>query len=72
MGNIRLNTALAAKPKDLLEYVIIHEMTHLLEPTHNEKFIDTLNDNYPSWREARSELNELPLDAETWSIHRGE
>jgi predicted metal-dependent hydrolase len=65
--HIRLNTELVKKPKDLLEYVIVHEMTHLLEPTHSERFVSILDQNYPSWREARAELNELPLGAEKWS-----
>ena len=65
-GNIRLNTELVKKPKDLLEYVIVHEMVHLLEPTHNERFIEIIKKHYPTWREARAELNELPLTAETW------
>ena len=60
-GNIRLNTELVKKPKDLLEYVVVHEMTHLLEPTHNDRFIGILSEVYPSWREARLELNELPI-----------
>lgn len=54
------------KPKDLLEYVIVHEMAHLIEPTHSDRFISILEDHYPSWREARAELNELPLAAEVW------
>jgi predicted metal-dependent hydrolase len=66
VGNIRLNTELAKKPKDLLEYVVVHEMAHLQEPTHNERFVSTLDRNYPGWREARAELNELPLGAEKW------
>lgn len=65
-GNIRLNTELAKKPKDLLEYVIVHEMAHLIEPTHGDRFIAILEENCPSWREARAELNELPLAAEDW------
>lgn len=65
-GNIRLNTELVKKPKDLLEYVIVHEIVHLLEPTHNERFISILEEHYPTWREARAELNELPLTAEVW------
>ncbi|ROL84133.1 M48 family metallopeptidase [Pseudomonas chlororaphis] len=65
-GNIRLNTELVKKPKDLLEYVIVHEMVHLLEPTHNDRFISILEEQYPTWREARAELNELPLTAEAW------
>jgi predicted metal-dependent hydrolase len=64
--HIRLNTQLVTKPKDLLEYVIVHEMVHLIEPTHNDRFLSILGEHYPTWREARAELNELPLTAETW------
>jgi predicted metal-dependent hydrolase len=64
---IRLNTELVKKPKDLLEYIIVHEMVHIIEPTHSERFINLLNDYYPSWREARAELNELPLADERWA-----
>jgi predicted metal-dependent hydrolase len=63
-GHIRLNTELVKKPKDLLEYVIVHEMAHLLEPTHNDRFIAILYKHYPTWREARAELNKLPLAAD--------
>ncbi len=65
-GHIRLNTELVKKPKDLLEYVVVHEMIHLLEPRHSERFMTLLDKHYPTWREARAELNELPLAAETW------
>lgn len=65
-GTIRLNTELVKKPKDLLEYVVVHEMLHLIEPNHSPRFIDLLDKHYPSWREARVELNELPLAAESW------
>jgi predicted metal-dependent hydrolase len=60
-GTIRLNTELVKKPKDLLEYVIVHEMLHLLEPNHGPRFMALLDRHYPGWREARAELNELPL-----------
>ncbi|MBM3535984.1 MAG: M48 family metallopeptidase [Alphaproteobacteria bacterium] len=63
---IRLNTELVKKPKDFLEFVIVHEMLHLIEPTHSERFVTLLERHYPSWREARAELNELPLTAEVW------
>ena len=63
-GHIRLNTELVKKPKDLVEYVVIHEMAHFIEPTHSDKFIAILTEYYPTWREARAELNELPLAAE--------
>ena len=69
-GNIRLNTELVKKPKDLLEYVVVHEMVHLLEPTHSERFQLLLHKHYPTWREARAELNELPLAAEAWGRSR--
>jgi predicted metal-dependent hydrolase len=65
-GNIRINTELAKKPKDLLEYVVIHELLHLIEPRHSARFIGLLDEHYPSWREARNELNALPLSADAW------
>lgn len=64
--NIRLNTELVKKPKDLAEYVVVHEMVHLLEPTHNERFVALMHRFYPNWREARLELNELPLGQVEW------
>lgn len=63
---IRLNTELVKKPKDLLEYVVVHEMIHLIEPTHSERFVALMSQHYPTWREARAELNELPLSADVW------
>jgi predicted metal-dependent hydrolase len=66
-GHIRLNTELVKKPKDLVEYVVVHEMVHLIEPTHSERFVSILTKHFPSWREARAELNELPLSAEDWN-----
>lgn len=65
-GHIRLNTELVKKPKHLLEYVVVHEMAHLLAPTHNERFMVLLEQHYQTWREARAELNELPLSTEIW------
>ncbi len=65
-GHIRLDTELVKKPRELLEYVIVHELAHLIEPTHTERFLAILDKHYPSWREARAELNELPLAAEEW------
>jgi predicted metal-dependent hydrolase len=54
------------KPKDLVEYVVVHEMAHLLEPTHSERFVALLDRHWPQWREARKELNALPLASEGW------
>lgn len=65
-GHIRLNTELVKKPKDLVEYVVVHEMLHLIEPSHNKRFTSLMDRHYPTWREARAELNALRLAAETW------
>ena len=64
---IRLNTELVKKPRSLLEYVVVHEMLHLMEPTHSERFVKLMSKHYPTWREARAELNELPLAAAKWN-----
>jgi len=64
LGYIRLNTELIKKPKELVEYVLIHEMIHLIESKHNNRFIKILDKYCPFWRDARSELNQLPLAAE--------
>ena len=66
VGNIRLNTELVKKPKDLLEYVVVHEMAHLIEPNHSDRFVAILDALYPAWRNARAELNTLSLGAEQW------
>jgi len=63
---IRLNTELVKKPKDLLEYIVVHEMLHLVEPKHSERFFELMSEHYPAWEVARAELNELPLAAEAW------
>jgi predicted metal-dependent hydrolase len=55
-GHIRLNTELVKKPQALLEYVVVHEMVHLIEPTHNARFTALLDQFYPTWREARAGL----------------
>jgi len=65
-GNIRLNTELVKKPRDLLEYVVVHEMAHLIAPSHKDGFIALLEKHWPQWRESRVELNALALSAEKW------
>jgi len=57
-GKIRLNTELVTKPSHLLEYVLVHEMVHLIVPNHGARFVALMNEHYPAWREARAELNE--------------
>ena len=65
-STIRLNTELVKKPKDLLEYVIVHEMVHLLEPTHNVRFVALIDRFMPKWQNRRRSLNSLPLRHESW------
>lgn len=66
-GNIRLNSELAKKPRECLEYILVHEMTHFLEPTHNARFRRLLEEFLPQWRSCRDELNRGPLAHEEWS-----
>jgi len=65
-GNIRLNTDLAKKPPQCLEYIVAHELTHLLERHHNERFTALMDAHMPQWRQYRSMLNSLPLAHEEW------
>jgi predicted metal-dependent hydrolase len=65
-GTIRLNTELAKKPKECLEYIVVHEMAHLLEPTHNARFIALMDRLMPNWRLRRDHLNQLPVRHEEW------
>jgi predicted metal-dependent hydrolase len=64
--SIRLNTELAKKPPECLEYIVVHEMIHLLEPTHNNRFINLMDRFMPNWRVHKDELNKLPVRHETW------
>ena len=66
-GYIRLNTELAKKPRECLEYLIVHEMVHLLEPTHNDRFRRLMDTHLPHWPELREKLNRLPVKHENWS-----
>lgn len=65
-GSIRLNSELAKKPPECLEYLVVHEMAHLLEPTHNERFIGLMDRFMPNWRSRRDTLNNLPVRHEEW------
>jgi len=64
--SIRLNTDLAKKPPECLEYIVVHEMTHLLEPSHNARFISLMDQFMPKWRFYKDELNKLPVRHENW------
>lgn len=64
---IRLNTELAKKPPECLEYIVVHELVHLLEPTHNARFVALMDRFMPKWQFHRQVLNRLPVRRETWS-----
>lgn len=63
---IWLNLELAKKPKICLEYIIVHELIHLLERNHNERFVSYLDEFMPKWRLHRDELNSLPIAHSDW------
>lgn len=63
---IWLNLELIKKPVSCLEYIIVHEMVHLLERHHNERFTAYMNRFLPLWQHYREELNQAPLGHETW------
>ncbi len=64
--SIRLNTELAKKSPYCLEYIIAHEMAHLREPTHNNRFIALMDSVMPKWEFYREMLNISPLRHESW------
>jgi hypothetical protein len=63
---ILVNLELAKKPLECLEYIVVHELTHLLEPSHNPRFITLMTQFMPKWRFYREELNRLPVRHEDW------
>src|SRR5205814_328610 len=65
--NIRLNTELTKKPPECLEYIIVHEMVHLLEATHNQRFIELMDRFIHNWQSYRDMLNRLPVSHECWA-----
>jgi predicted metal-dependent hydrolase len=66
LHTIRLNTELAKKPRECLEYVVVHELVHLLERHHNKRFVALMDKYMPQWRQYRDMLNQAPLGHEDW------
>lgn len=64
--NIHLNSELGKKPRECLEYVLVHELVHLLEPSHNANFISLMDKSMPLWQHIRDELNRAPLGHVEW------
>jgi predicted metal-dependent hydrolase len=63
---IRLNTDLARKPRQCLEYIIVHELIHLRVRHHNEQFTKLIDKHLPNWRHLRQLLNSMPLAHGKW------
>lgn len=64
---IWLNLELIKKPVHCLEYIIVHELVHLLEKHHNDRFKALMDQYLPLWRRYREELNRAPLGNDVWA-----
>lgn len=56
----------AKKPVLCLDYLVLHELTHLVERRHNDRFLALMDRHLPNWRQHREELNAAPLANEIW------
>lgn len=65
---IWINPELAKKSPRCLEYILVHELTHLHERTHNDRFVALMDQFMPDWRSRRDELNGAPLAEEDWTL----
>ena len=63
---IWLNLELAKKPILCIEYIVVHELTHMLDPSHNDHFVALMNQFMPAWQSCRQMLNTLPVRHENW------
>jgi hypothetical protein len=63
---IWLNLELAKKPFHCIEYIIVHELVHLLERNHNDRFVAYMNQFLPEWKQLKIELNKLPVSHRDW------
>jgi predicted metal-dependent hydrolase len=63
---IWLNLELSKKPMICLEYILVHELVHLHERNHNDRFISLMDKFMPKWRLHRDELNSLPIVHNDW------
>lgn len=66
-AHVWFNLELAKKHPNSLEYIVVHEMTHLLERNHNAHFTELMDGFLPDWRSRRDELNTAPLKSEEWA-----
>lgn len=64
---IWINLELSKKPIICLEYIIVHELVHLLERHHNDDFLRYMDSFMPQWRSYKDELNRFPVSHSNWS-----
>lgn len=62
-----VNLELAKKPLECVEYIVVHELVHLLEPNHGNRFISLMDKHLPDWRQRRRLLDSSPLAHESWT-----
>jgi predicted metal-dependent hydrolase len=67
LKSIRLNADLAKKPPQCLEYIVVHEMAHLVVRHHNDQFVSLMYECLPNWKLLRQELNDAPLAHTDWT-----
>ncbi len=67
-GSVWFNLELAKKPPQCLEYLVVHELLHLIDRTHGDRFKALLDQHFPQWRIIRSELNRAPLGHVDWGL----
>ena len=67
-GHIWFNLELVGKHPDCLEYIVVHEMAHLLERNHGDRFTSLMDRLMPNWRQRRDQLNAAPLGAQVWGV----
>ena len=65
-GRILLNLELAKKPPGCLEYIVVHELLHMLERKHNDRFVALMSEHLPQWRYYQDLLSRLPMKDEVW------
>lgn len=65
-GRLSFNLELAKKHPRCVEYIVVHELVHLIEPGHGDRFLALMDEHLPDWRSRRDELNASPLAEEQW------
>jgi predicted metal-dependent hydrolase len=65
-GRIWVNLELAKKPPSCLEFIVVHELVHLVERHHNDRFRELMDEALPAWRQYRELLNRAPLSHQSW------